>query len=154
PCVVTIGRDALWSEIAEMAAWRGAQVHLHLAYDRDTSVGEDLRRQQLWANLASFHTLTATVNAASPPRLEHPSAAANGGSVIWDDYHRGSSGKAGGYFPHSAVRVSGAGREQTILYSTQKVPQTNPQFKVLTEKTNRPMTAWYIAGADAIFSSS
>ncbi len=22
PCVMTIGRDALWSEIAEMAAWR------------------------------------------------------------------------------------------------------------------------------------
>src|SRR5262249_5661857 len=60
PCVVTIGHDALWSEIAEMAAWRGAQIHLHLAYDRDTSPEANLRRQQLWANLASFRTFTAT----------------------------------------------------------------------------------------------
>jgi predicted amidohydrolase len=154
PCVVTLGRDALWSEIAELAAWRGAQVHLHLAYDRDTSQAADLRRQQLWANLASFRTFTATVNAASPVTLEHPSAPASGGSVIWDDYHRASSGKAGGYFPHSAVRITGASHEQTILYASQRIPQTNPQFKILTDKTNRPMTAWYVAGANAISSQS
>src|SRR5262249_7276281 len=74
PCVVTIGRDALWSEIAEMAAWRGAQVHLHLAYDRDTSAAGATRRNQLWANLASFRTFTATVNAASPEKLTEPSS--------------------------------------------------------------------------------
>ena len=31
PAVVTIGRDGLWSEIAELAAVAGAQVHIHLA---------------------------------------------------------------------------------------------------------------------------
>jgi predicted amidohydrolase len=153
PCVVTIGRDALWSEIAEMAAWRGAQVHLHLAYDRDTTPEADLCRQQIWANLASFRTFTATVNAASPERLRSPSSPASGGSVIWDDYHRSSSGKAGGYAPHSAVRLIDATHEQTILYATQKVPETNPQFKILTDKTNRPMTAWYATGASAIYDS-
>jgi predicted amidohydrolase len=154
PCVVTIGRDALWSEIAEMAAWRGAQVHLHLAYDRDPSAEAGLLRHQLWANLASFRTLTATVNAASPEKLHDPSAPASGGSILWDDYHRSSSGKAGGYAPHSAVRLAEATSEQTILYATQKVPATNPQFKILTDKTNRPMTAWYATGANAIYASA
>jgi predicted amidohydrolase len=153
PCVVTIGRDALWSEIAEMAAWRGAQVHLHLAYDRDTSPHADLRRRQLWANLASFHTFTATVNAASPVGLKQPSAPASGASVIWDDYHRGSSGKAGGYFPHSAVAMISAAKEPTILYASQTAPAANPQFKILTDKTNRPMTAWYATGTNAIHAS-
>lgn len=151
PCVVTLGRDALWSEIAEMAAWRGAQVHLHLAYDRETSAAADLLRRQLWANLASFRTFTATVNAAAPNKLPHPSAPSNGGSVVWDDYHRAASGKAGGYAPHSAVRMAEAAREQTIFYGSQKIPATNPQFKILTDKTNRPMTAWYATGANAIF---
>jgi len=154
PCVVTIGRDALWSEIAEMAALRGAQLHLHLAYDQDTSTAGQLRRKQLWVNLASFRTVTATVNAASPVGLSHPSAPAGGGSAIWDDQHRGSSGKAGGYAPHSAVRLAVAKDGETILYATQKVPTTNPQFRILTEKTNPQMTAWYVAGAQAIHAES
>src|SRR5262249_55094988 len=120
PCVVTIGGDALWSEIAEMAAWRGAEIHLHLAYDRDTSSAGAVRRNQLWANLASFRTFTATVNAASPEKLTEPSLDAAGGSVIWDDYHRSSSGKAGGYAPYSAVRVAEAKEQETMLYATQK----------------------------------
>lgn len=82
PTVVTVGQDALWSEIAELAAVRGAQVHLHLAYDRDSSAAGTLRRRQLWANLASFRTLTATVNAADPAVLSRPSARANGSSAL------------------------------------------------------------------------
>src|SRR5262249_3486890 len=104
PCVLTIGHDALWSELAEMAAWRGAQVHLHLAYDRDTSPAGALKRNQLWANLASFRTFTATVNAASPNGLPQPSAPASGATAIWDDYHRSQNRQAGGYTPSSALR--------------------------------------------------
>jgi predicted amidohydrolase len=151
PCVVTIGREALWSEMAEMAAWRGAQIHLHLTYDRDPSPEGALKRKQLWANLASFHTFTATVNAAAPTGLARPSAPASGGSTIWDDYHRGQNRKAGGYGPYSAVPMFAAKDSETIVYATQVVPKTNPQFGILTEKTNRPMKAWYAAGANAIF---
>jgi predicted amidohydrolase len=152
PCVVTIGRDSLWSEIAEMAAWRGAQVHLHLAYDRDTSPEANLLRSQLWVNLASFRTFTATVNAASPASLPHPSAPASGGSAIWDDYHRGANRKLGGYGPYSAVRVAEAKQEETILYGMQIIPATNPQFGILTSITNAQMTSWYATGARAIYS--
>lgn len=154
PCVLTIGHDALWSELAEMAAWRGAQVHLHLAYDRDTSPAGALKRNQLWANLASFRTFTATVNAASPAGLPWPSAPTSGGSAIWDDYHRGQNRAGGGYTPYSAVRLTEASAAPTILYATQKVQKTNPQFGILTEKTNRPMTPWYIAGAAAIYADA
>ena len=66
PSVVSIGGDAVWSEIAELAAVAGAQMHFHISYDRDTSEAATLRRTQLWVNLASYQTLTLTVNAASP----------------------------------------------------------------------------------------
>jgi predicted amidohydrolase len=154
PCVMSVGHDALWSEMAEMAACRGAQVHLHLAYDRDTSPAGRLKRDQLWVNLASFRTFTATVNAASPAGLAEPSEPASGGSAIWDDYHRASSGQAGGYVPHSAVRLARAKETETILYATQRVQKTNPQFGILTEKTNAPMTHWYATGAQAIYAEA
>ncbi len=152
PAVVTVGRDALWSEIAELAALRGAQVHLHLAYDRQTSPAADLRRKQQWVNLASFRTFTATVNAASPRAIPNPSSPASGGSTIWDDFHRGQNRKLGGYGPYSAVPVAQAGQDETILYATQTIPATNPQFRILTEKTNPQMTPWYATGAAGIFS--
>jgi RNA polymerase sigma factor (sigma-70 family) len=150
PCVVTIGHDDLWSEVAEMAALRGAQLHLHLAYDRDTSAEGRLLRKQFWANLASFRTVTATVNAASCQELEHPSAPAVGGSAIWEDLHRGRRREEGGFAPHSAVRLAEAEQAETILYASQAVLATNPQFRILTDKTNPQMTPWYTLGARAI----
>ena len=39
PAVVTIGSDARWNEIAELAAVRGAQLLLNLSYDEDTLRG-------------------------------------------------------------------------------------------------------------------
>jgi len=150
PCVVTIGHDALWSEIAEMAALRGAQLHLHLAYDQDTSAAGQLRRRQIWANLASFRTVTATVNAASPAGLSFPSAPASGGSVIWEDLHRANKRKGGGYWPYSAERLAEANEDQSILYARQTVQKTNPQFQILTDKTNPQMTPWYAKGAEVI----
>jgi hypothetical protein len=147
---VTVGRDALWSEIAELAAVRGAQVHLHLAYDRDTSEAGALRRRQLWCNLASYRTFTATVNAATPSGLSRPSAPASGGSAIWEDFHRASSGRAGGFVPHSAVRLAEAGNGVEVLCATQAVPEVNGHLARMTGTTNPQMRPWYLTGAQAI----
>lgn len=59
PAVVTIGRDALWSELAELAAVAGAQIHVHLDHDASSSPDASLRRLQVWSNMASFQTFTA-----------------------------------------------------------------------------------------------
>src|SRR5262249_15006018 len=107
-----------------------------------------------WANLASFRTFTATLNAASPAGLPHPSQPASGGSAIWQDYFRASSGKAGAYAPHSAVRLAEANAEPIILYAAQKTQKTNQQFERLTGKTDPTMQPWYANGADVIFSEN
>jgi predicted amidohydrolase len=138
PAVVTVGRDGLWSEIAELAAVRGAQVHLHLANGRD---GRPPFRQQVWANLASFRTFTATVNAAAP---------ADGGSALWEDFRRTKAGPEGGFFPHSAVRLAEAGAGEELLTATQTVFETNAHLDRLTRTTYPQMRAWYLTGAKAI----
>ncbi len=62
PAVVTIGRDALWTELSELAAVAGAQLHIHLDHEIDDSPAARQRRLQTWANCASFLTFTATVS--------------------------------------------------------------------------------------------
>ncbi len=151
PAVVTVGRDALWSELAELAAIRGAQLHLHLCYDQATSPQGALLRRQLWANLASFRTFTATVNAAAPGAGPWASASAGGGSMLWEDMHRAHSGEGGNHAPYSALCLAEAGPYQQLLCATQRVLAVNPQFAAMTDTTNPQMKAWYIAGAHAIF---
>ena len=142
PSVVTIGRrEALWSEIAEMAAVRGAQMHFHLSCDTDATTQGALLRRQLWANLASFRTFTATVNAT-------------GGSTIWDDFRRSRKRTPTGYGSYCAVALARAGSGEQIIYATQTVSPTNPHFADLTGKTNPQMKDWYEMGAHVIDSDA
>jgi predicted amidohydrolase len=156
PAVVTLGRDALWSELAELAAVRGAQVHLHLAYDRDVAAGASLRRKQLWVNLANFRTLTVTVNAASPERLPCPSAPAQGGSIIWEDFRREphATARRTGAGPWSAYRLAEAAEGEALFYATQTVLPVNAHFGHMTDTRNPQMRPWYALGAHAIFADA
>ena len=147
PSVVTVGRrEALWNEIAELAAVRGAQMHFHLSYDLDTTPTGALIRKQIWVNLASFHTFTATVNAASPDGIADPSSSANGGSIIWEDFrhHRGS-----GPYPYSAAVLVEAGVNEQIIYAEQTVKAKNPQSRKVASN-RRGMKDWYEMGARVV----
>jgi predicted amidohydrolase len=142
PAVVTIGRDGLWTEIAELAAVAGAQVHIHLA---DEPPGR--RLLQTWSNLASYVTFTATVNA-------------QGGSALWDDLRtmeeRRAEVKGGGnrdtggvevFSPFSANLVVRAGNGPEILYASRKVNKRNPYHPRRTTAMNPEMSWWYEQGA-------
>jgi hypothetical protein len=158
PAVVTIGKEALWSEIAEMAALAGAELHFHLSYGHDAGAEAALRRLQIWNNLASFHTFTATVNAASPRGMPSPSAPASGGSALWDDLDgaaetrlavREQKKKPGHellpiYSSFSANCVAVAGQEERLLYASCK-PNRNNAHRCA--RYNPAMAAWYALGA-------
>jgi predicted amidohydrolase len=149
PSVVSIGGDAVWSEIAELAAVAGAQIHFHIDYDRDVSEETTLRRTQIWANLASYRTLTLTVNAASPARLNSPSAEANGGSAIWGDIvveREKTRTDIDLFSPFSADRLIKAGADDQIIYATERVARENPHIQLLRSKNPR-MANWYALGA-------
>jgi len=151
PSVVTIGHDAVWSEIAELAALRGAQIHFNICYDRDTTAEGTLRRKQFWANLASFRTFTATVNAATSVEAVKPSADANGGSIIWEDLNRGNRWRnpMSTYWPYQAVPLAEAKTHETIIYGMEIVNERNPHLGFMTY-VNPQMRSWYELGARII----
>jgi predicted amidohydrolase len=149
PAVVTIGRDALWTELAELAAVAGAQVHIHLDADPATDADAALRRLQVWSNLASYHTLTVTANVV--------------GSMIWDDLRslderraevrglpRPDADAVEVYSPFSANLVVRAGASEQIITATRQVDSKNRYHPSRTSAFNPQMDAWYRIGAAII----
>jgi len=138
PVAMLVGvQEALWSELSEMAALRGAQVLMNLCHDG----GDPLFRRQVWASMASFGTITVTVNAASAP--------ANGGSAIWEDHRRHKKQEAYSRAPYSASRVAEAYRGEDILYTTETVRAQNPHMQRVVER-DPDRKAWYEFGARLI----
>lgn len=146
PAVVTIGRDALWTELAELAAVAGTQIHVHLDHDPATDQDAALRRLQVWSNMASFQTFTATVNPV--------------GSVIWDDLRdaeerraevrdlpRPDTGSVEVYSPFSANLVVRAGQTRQLITATRHVGPQNRYHPSRTSNFNPQMDAWYRLGA-------
>lgn len=153
PAVVTIGSDARWNEIGELAAVRGAQLLLNLSYDHGASDAARLRRTQFWVQLTSFCTFSATVNAANPHGLPRPSAPADGGSCLWEDFngHRKTpTGNVEVFSQYSACRVVSAGSEEKIIYATRAMPGQNTYFRRLVYRRYPHLEPWYYLGARII----
>jgi predicted amidohydrolase len=149
PAFVTIGRDALWTELTELAVVAGAQVHVHLDDDADASPAATLRRRQIWSNAASYLTFTAVAN-----RVD---------STIWDDLSgmaesrhivRGTPKPDNGPVeidsPFSANLVISTTPERPLVTATRRVAATNPHFKRRTLGFNPQMEPWYQIGAAII----
>lgn len=153
PAIVTIGSDARWNEIGELAAVRGAQLLFNLSYAGDVTAAAALRRTQFWVQLASFCTFSATVNAADPQGLARPSAPANGGSCLWEDFdgHRKEpAGNVEVFSQYCASRVVSAGPREQILYAKRTIPKQNPYFRRLVAGRCPHLEPWYHRGARII----
>jgi predicted amidohydrolase len=153
PAIVTIGSDARWNEIGELAAVRGAQLLLNLSYDHGASDAVRLRRTQFRVQLASFCTFSATVNAADPAALGQSSAPADGGSCLWEDFngHRKQpTSEVEVFSQYSACRVVSAGPEERILYATRTMPGQNTWFRRLVYRRYPHLEPWYYLGARII----
>jgi len=150
PAIVTVGSDARWNEIGELAAVRGAQLLFNLSYDEEVSEAATLRRIQFWVQLASFCTFSATVNAADAHGLARPSTPANGGSCLWEDFdgHRKKpAGKVEVFSQYSACRIVSAGHQETILYAKRVMPKQNTYFSRLVARRHPHLEPWYHLGA-------
>jgi predicted amidohydrolase len=149
PAVVSIGRDALWSELAELAAVVGAQIQVHLDDDPDDTADARLRRLQIASNMASFKTFTAAANVV--------------GSGIWDDLSGGAevrhivkgtpkpdNGLIQIYSDFSANLVVSATADQPLIVAKRRVLKSNPHHPGRTSNMNPQMDPWYRLGADLI----
>jgi len=145
PAVVTVGKDALWNEIGEMAALAGAQLLFNIS--DDTAPTQDLPVQ---AAFASYRTLTTFVCPAG-----------SGRSSIWDDLQADAEIRAAVnhselaakdpspaiYAGFAANCIIRAGSGEGIIYATRKVNRQNP----FREDTKNPqMKLWYSFGAEVI----
>lgn len=146
PGVVTIGRDGLWNEIAELAAVAGARLHVHLSRERVSGQEGVMRRRQIVATLASFSTLTVAANAG-------------GASAIWDDlstreetraFLRGQPipnyGKVKVLSLFSANLVEEAGDGQSLVVAGRRVPGVNPHYPQRTANFHPAAGPWYLLG--------
>jgi predicted amidohydrolase len=150
PALVTLGSDARWNEIGELAAVRGAQVLFNLSYDEDVSETAGLRRTQFWVQLASFCTFSATVNAADPQDITRPSVPAGGDSCLWEDFngHRKKPADQVEVFSqYSACRILSAGRQEEIIYAGRTIPKQNSYFARLVAGRYPHLEPWYYLGA-------
>ena len=75
-CVVTLGEDHLWDEIAELAALRGAQIVINM----NNSDADPDRRDIFWQAFSMFRTTSVFVNSVS----NGCQSGGNGHSVIYD----------------------------------------------------------------------
>jgi hypothetical protein len=148
PAFVTIGRDAQWTELAELAAVAGAQIHIHLDHEADDSPAARQRRLQTWVTSASFLTFTATVGV-----LE---------AMLWDDLRgreetrhavkgtpKPDLGVVEVESPFSANLVARAARGELVV-ATRRVSASNPYHPARTSNLNPQMKPWYELGAQLI----
>jgi predicted amidohydrolase len=144
--VVTVGADAFWTELAELAAVAGARIHVHLDHDSSNHPDSTLRRLHVWSNLASFHTFSVTANVV--------------GSAIWDDLRddderraevRGSprpdTGPVEIYSPFSANLVVRAQATPQLITATRHIGRKNSYHPGRTSNLNPQMDPWYRLGA-------
>lgn len=147
PAVVTVGRDALWTELSELAAVAGARIHVHLDHDLAADAGARQRRLQLWANVASYHTFSATVNV--------------GEAMIWDDltsFEDRRGGRAARlvgrevevFSPFSADLVTRTSADKPVIVATRTISGPNLHYSRILAAKNPKMTAWFRLGASLL----
>lgn len=126
--IVTIGDDADWIEIADLAANRGMYLHFHISYQADASADDATVRKQRNLLMLRYAKYGAVINAADPSELPNPSSPASGGSMI--------VGREGGhekpapagieyYLPYQTSIVNSAGADEAMIFATRRTAARN-----------------------------
>lgn len=126
--IVTIGDDADWVEIADLAANRGMYLHFHISYQADASVDEATVRKQRNLLMLRYAKYGSVVNAADSSDLPNPSSPAHGMSMIVSregGHEQASPAGLEYYLPYQTSIVCSAGPEETMICATRKTTRRN-----------------------------
>ncbi len=126
--IVTIGDDADWVEIADLAATRGMYLHFHLSYQADATSEEALLRRQKNLLLLSYAKFGLVVNAADPAGLSNPSMAAHGNSLTAcreGGHNQPAPAGLEYYLPYQTSVVRSAVATEALISATRKTTRTN-----------------------------
>jgi predicted amidohydrolase len=148
--IVTIGDDANWVEIAELAASRGMYLHFHITYEAYSSADEAILRKQRNLLMLRYAKYGAVINAAAATDISHPSAPAGGMSMIVSREGGHNQPAPGGleyYLPYQTSVVKSAGSAETMLVATRKTSARNDmdltKYWRNRNRRNRAQRGWY-----------
>jgi predicted amidohydrolase len=128
PSIVTVGDDANWVEIGDLAANRGMYLHFHISYDSDTSSEHTVLRKQRNLLALCYAKYGAIVNAADPSGLKNPSGPASGISMIVsrEGGHNQPAPKGIEYYlPYQTCIVKSTGIGPAMIIATRRTGTAN-----------------------------
>jgi len=128
PSIVTVGEDADWVEIGDLAANRGIYLHFHISYESDASPDDATLRKQRNLLALCCAKYGAVVNAADSAGLTNPNAPASGMSMIVsrEGGHNQPAPKGIEYYlPYQTSVVKSAGSEPAMILATRRTTITN-----------------------------
>ncbi|UCF14846.1 MAG: hypothetical protein JSW59_15665, partial [Phycisphaerales bacterium] len=148
--IVTIGDDADWIEIADLAANRGMYLHFHISYQADASADHAIVRKQRNLLMLRYAKYGAIVNAADPSALPNPSSPAHGASMIVSregGHERPTPAGIEYYLPYQTSIVKSAGSDEAMIFATRRTAERNDldlgrHFRNRNRKS-RPQSGWY-----------
>ena len=126
--IVTIGDDANWVEIGDLAASRGMYLHFHITYEAYSSADEAILGKQRNLLMLMYAKYGALVNAANASRLPNASASAGGMSMIVSregGHDRPAPSGLEYYLPYQTSIVKSAGPAETMIVATRKTTARN-----------------------------
>jgi predicted amidohydrolase len=148
--IVTIGDDANWVEIAELAASRGMYLHFHITYEACSSADEATLRKQRNLLMLRYAKYGAVVNPAAATGTSNPSAPACGMSMIVSREGGHNKPAPSGfeyYLPYQTSIVKSAGSAETMLVATRKTSARNDmdltRYWRNRNRRNRVQSGWY-----------
>jgi predicted amidohydrolase len=148
--IVTIGGDAQWIEIGDLAANRGMYLHFHISYEADSSPDDTVLRKQKNLLMLTYAKFGEAVNAAHPLGLSNPSALASGTSMIVSREGGHNQPVPQGikyYLPYQTSIAADAGPRETMIYATRKTTANNDmdltRYWRNRNRKRRLQPAWY-----------
>lgn len=148
--IVTIGGDARWVELGDLAANRGMYLHFHISYEADSSADTAVLRKQRNLLMLMYAKYGAVVNPAHPSGLSNPSSSAGGLSMIVSREGGHNKPRPGGleyYLPYQTSIIKSAGLEETMIYATRKtVARNDMELTKYWRNRNRKariQSSWY-----------
>ena len=138
PAIVTIGHDADWIEIPDLAACRGMSLHFHLTNEVDHNEDQAVIRRQRELLALSYAQLGAVANAVRED-VEHESIV-GGGSLIVSRVGGHNQPAPDGveyYLPYQTSILKSASTEESLLAVTQRMEAQNPLGAIHYRNRNR-----------------
>ncbi len=143
--IVTIGSDANWVEVADLAAARGMYMHFHITSETYSSADATTLGRQRNLLMLMYAKYGAVVNAASGP--DSPS-----GGISMIVSREGGHNKPAPpgveyYLPYQTSVVQRVGSSETMIIATRRTQRSNDmdlaRYWRNRNRRNRPQSGWY-----------